>query len=385
MSWDPLSLAVLSVSFVWMWTMWRSNQLVGRLPMLPAAPTQPERSTTLSVIITACNEADTIEPALTSLLSQTLPGLELVAVNDRSSDETGTILDRLALADARLRVIHISDLPEGWLGKVHAMHQGTQLASGDWIVYTDADVHFSADVLGRALAEAESQGLDHLTMLPTIVTSTALVDVSVVGFAQALFFTMKLGTSDPLPFGAGAFNMVRRTTLEKSEGLEWLKMEVADDTGLAFLIVNAGGQSGFRMALDGLQLQWYPSLPAMFRGLEKNSYLLVSRGNPLRMIALLLGGLIALALPWLGMVLQPSLAATLAGGLAMMLYMGVTLRLRLILGTRPWAALLAPLGFVILGAIGLWSMTQTLRRGGINWRGTFYPMNKLIEGQRVKV
>jgi len=382
---DPLSLLVLVTSAAWLWLGWRWNRAISGLPCLPATPTQPKDGTTLSVIITACDEADTIEPALRSLLSQTLPGLELIAVNDRSVDGTGEILDRVAMSDDRLRVVHITTLPEGWLGKVHAMHRATEVATGDWILYTDADVHFSGEVLGRAVAHAEAESLDHLTLLPTMVSSNLLLDVTVMAFAQMLFHAIGMGTRKQIPFGAGAFNMVRRAALERSEGLEWIKMEVADDTGLALLIANAGGRSDFLVAIDELRVQWYPSLPAMFRGLEKNAYILVSQGKSLRMVGALLAGGLAVWGPALGPLLQPSLAATIIGSGALLVFVGVTLRLRLFLHSRPWAALLAPLGILLIGMVAMWSTFRTLRQGGITWRGTFYPLDQLIAGQRVKL
>lgn len=376
---------VLATSCVWLWLGWRWNRGISSLPGLPAEPSQPTTGTTLSVIITACDEAQTIAPALRSLLGQSMPGLEFIAVNDRSTDKTGQILDEIAQTDERLRVVHIHELPEGWLGKVHAMARATEVATGDWILYTDADVHFSGEVLSRAVAHAEQRGLDHLTLLPTMASRGLLLDVTVLAFAQMLFHVIGLGTSKPQPFGAGAFNMVRREALDRSEGLQWIKMEVADDTGLAFLITSAGGRTDFLVALDELRVEWYPSLTAMFQGLEKNAYILVSQGNVLRLLGALLAGGLAVWGPVLGLVLQPSVAATIAGGSAILILMGTTLRLRLRLKTRPWAALLAPLGILIIGAVALWSWVQTMRKSGISWRGTFYPLDQLIAGQRVKL
>jgi hypothetical protein len=376
---------VLATSCIWLWLGWRWNRGISSLPRLASKPSLPSTGTTLSVIITACDEAQTIAPALRSLLGQSMPGLEFIAVNDRSTDKTGEILDEIAQTDERLRVVHIHELPEGWLGKVHAMARATEVATGDWILYTDADVHFSGEVLGRAVAQAEQRGLDHLTLVPTMASQGVLLDVTVLAFAQMLFHVIGLGTSKRQPFGAGAFNMVRRDTLGRSEGLQWIKMEVADDTGLAFLITNAGGRSDFLTALDELRVEWYPSLTAMFQGLEKNAYILVSQGNVLRLLGALLAGGLAVWGPVLGLLLQPSLAATIAGGGAMLILMGTTLRLRLLLKTRPWAALLAPLGILIIGMVALWSCAQTMRKRGISWRGTFYPLDQLLAGQRVKL
>jgi cellulose synthase/poly-beta-1,6-N-acetylglucosamine synthase-like glycosyltransferase len=119
---------------------------------VPAPTTWPR----LSVVIPALNEVDTLEAALGTLLAETYPDLEIVLVDDRSTDGTGALVDRLAARDPRITPVHITALPEGWLGKVHALHVGTQHARGDWLLYTDADVHFGQGSLRHAVAVAEA-------------------------------------------------------------------------------------------------------------------------------------------------------------------------------------------------------------------------------------
>src|SRR6185503_6720653 len=102
----------------------------------------PPRWPKLSIIIPACNEAASIEAAVTSRLAQDYPDFEVCVIDDRSTDGTGAIVDRLAEGDPRVRAVHITELPEGWLGKVHALHRGVSIATGEWLLLSDADVHF---------------------------------------------------------------------------------------------------------------------------------------------------------------------------------------------------------------------------------------------------
>lgn len=361
------------VGVYWFW-------LAGRIPALPrGAAAVP--GVKVSVVVTACNEADTIGPALASLLSLSYRPLELIIVNDRSTDATGSIIEDLIADHDHARVVHNDVLPEGWLGKVHALHLGAAAASGDWLLFTDADVVYRDGVISDAVAHVESRGLDHFSLLPTMKAKTWPLDITVCAFTQ-LGVHRVFGLS-PVPFGAGAFNMVRRRALDASAGIEWLRMEVADDAGLALLIAEAGGPTEFRTALDGLEIAWYPSLGAMFRGLEKNASLVASHGKPWRMALIWSAGCTAMALPFMGPILNPELWAALCIGMGA--FICATFRLRLRLGTHPWLAILAPLGFVLVGTCGLWSMIQNRRQGGIEWRGTFYPWSALVEGQRVRL
>ena len=381
MTLDIPSLLVVLTSGLWCvlgcyWTL-----VAGRVPSLPAQTPPLPDGVRVSVIVTACNEADTIEPAMASLQSLRLPGLEFIVVNDRSTDETGAIIDQMAQGDDRVRVLHIDTLPEGWLGKVHAMHRATEMANGDWLLFTDADVVFHPGVVGRAVAHAEDLKLGHLTLVPAMVGESIMLDLTVIAFFQ-LVCHLVFGWKS-VPFGAGAFNLVRRTTLDQSEGIEWLRMEVADDTGLAFLITNAGGTSRAATALDGLSLSWYPTLGSMFRGLEKNSGLLASQGHPWRVFMGWIAGAAATLTPIVGAVFRPDLWPIAVAGFATMAI--ATLRLRLRMNGRLWLAPFAPIGIFLVGTCGLWSMIQILRTGGINWRGTTYPWDKLVKGQRVKL
>src|SRR5574337_712644 len=163
------------------------------LPQLPDIseprwqPASGSAAPKVSIIVPARNEEEHVEVAVSSLLALDYPDYEVIAVNDRSSDRTGEILDRLAAASrGRLRVLHVTELPAGWLGKHHAMGLAAQQAAGDWLLFTDADITFRSDALRRALFYAGECHCDHLVVFPT-VHMHSVGERMMIGFFQILF------------------------------------------------------------------------------------------------------------------------------------------------------------------------------------------------------
>lgn len=352
-------------------------------------PPPPPRWPKLSVIVAACNEADHLESAIESLLCQDYPDLEVVLVDDRSEDATGVIVEALAARHANVRGLHVTSLPEGWLGKVHALHAGSKSASGDFLLFTDADVHFEPRALRRAVAHCEATGIDHLAIAPQ-VTSPGFLQASVAAAFVTGFVlgTRAGGVSRPGSeafVGIGAFNLVRRTVFERTPGFEWLRMEVLDDVGLALMMHRAGARKEFALGLDDVRITWYPSLSAMANGLEKNLFGAVARYDYARLTAFLL--LIFASFAGLGAALvQPwSVAVRLLGVAALTAVLGNALVVRVRTGVSMGPLLLAPVGGIILVGILIRSAYQCLRRGGVVWRGTLYPVAALRAGQRVRL
>jgi hypothetical protein len=345
----------------------------------------PERWPRLSVIVPACNEATTLEAALSTLLAQTYPDLEIVLIDDRSTDQTGEIVDRLARADPRIKPVHVKELPPGWLGKLHAMHLGTQAATGEWLLFTDADVHHGPQALQTAIASALADRLDHLALMPALVAKDALLRGTLVSFgAGFLLFLRPEQVADPRSpkaIGVGAFNLVRRTAFDRTPGFEWLKMEIADDVGLAMMIKAHGGKSDFRLAQQILSLEWYASAGAMVHGLEKNLFGTVARFNLLR-VGLMLAGMIVVNLaPFVALAFGGWIAVF--GAIALFAMARVGLVSAEVAGFPWWTAFFGPLGSALLGFALLRSAALALRAGGVRWRDTFYPLNELRRGQRV--
>ena len=367
----------------------RVRRGVARLEEL-ASPA-PHRWPRVSVVVAARDEADKIAPAARSLMQQDYPDLQLIFVDDRSSDGTGQVIARLAEADDRLRVVRVEELPDGWLGKVHALQRGLEASDGEYVLFTDADVYFAPDTLSKAIAHMVERELDHLSACPSVWEAGAVVDVLVTTFLRQLvaFGIPPCGVSDPdspAYFGVGAFNMVRRAAFDATEGFEWLRMEVADDMGLALMMKRSGAGCGVVAAFDHVGLHWYRNMREAARGGEKS---FSSIGNcrvwRLGVTAAVMGpmelapaaGLVALAVEpagWVGW-LGASVAALFAAA-ALLLARWARASLRSALAA-PAVALLVVLVMCRVAWLG-W------RRGGVGWRGTVYPAGALRAGRRVR-
>jgi len=314
--------------------------------------------------------------------------LEVIAVDDRSSDDTGALIDAAAALDPRIRPLHIDTLPEGWLGKGHAMHRGVEHATGEWLLFIDADVRISPDTLQRVLAMAVEDNLDHVTLLPRLKAQGWGDALLIYAFGLSLMVNARLdAVEDPTRdafVGLGAFNLVRRSRLDQSPGLSWLRLEIADDMGLGLLIKQAGGRTRVASAIDDLRLRWYPGLSAMIRGLEKNLFAVICRFSLPRAIAMISAGVLVQLAPWLALA-APQPWIRLSGILAL----AISPLPGLILAKRwhqsPLVGAFSAVGQWLLIAALIRSTYVVTRAGGVAWRNTWYPVALLREHQRVNV
>ena len=273
----------------WLWMLVGTVRVVRAVPMLAAAaPPPPKIWPRLSIVIPACNEADTLEAALDSVRQQDYPDLEIILIDDRSTDGTAEIADRMAAADERITAIHVEQLPEGWLGKVHALDLGATRASGSWLLFTDADVHMAQDMLRRAVAYVQYHEIDHLAAIPKMWPTSLPVDACIALFCRGFVVAARLwGVADRKSSafaGIGAFNLVRRAALQRTEGFAWLRMEVGDDMALGMMLKQSGARCELVNAHGLLGLHWYRTLAELARGAEK-AYASVAQCSLLRTIA----------------------------------------------------------------------------------------------------
>jgi hypothetical protein len=363
------------------------------LPALgrPSCP-EPDHWPSLSVLVPACNEAETIEGALASLLAQDYPDLEIVLIEDRSTDSTGEIVDRLAHGDPRVTAIHVRELPAGWLGKVHALQRGLEASHGELVLLTDADVHFARGALKTAVAFMEADSLDHLAAIPEFRPTGRLVDVEIANILRGLL-TLLLPSwhvheaSSRQFFGVGAFNLVRRAAFARTEGFAWLRMETADDVGVGLLLKRSGARCGVASAFDLVGLVWHRSLGDVMRGTEK-TYATIGNCSSARML------LLAAASLWLDLVPLVGAGAAVWSLDPVTRVLGGTVVAAFVLGTALFAhfvkgylvaGLATPLLAPVMTAAILRATWLGVHQGGIAWRGTFYTCQELRAGRRVRV
>jgi hypothetical protein len=387
------TLQALLIAYVFFGCMYWLYLAVGALLVLRAVPRlsrtmAPEPSVwpRLSIVVPAANEAESIESAACSILAQDYPDLELVLVDDRSTDATGEIVDRLANEDPRVRALHIRELPAGWLGKVHALQRGVEHARGEWLLLIDADVHLVPGVLRRAVAYAEQQDLDHLAMVPGMRSASFLVDAAVSMFLRTFTVgTRAWAVSRPGSMayvGVGAFNLVRREALEETEGFEWLRLEVVDDMGLALMLKRHGGRACLADGTDLVWLYWYRSIGEMAHGTEK-AFASVADARPARILGFC-AVITALELAPVVALLPLGVPLLWPAGVGMLAALGLMVVLGSWRAKRPLVpGLIWPLGLVVNIGLLLRSAWLGWRRGGIMWRNTFYPTPLLREGKRV--
>jgi glycosyltransferase involved in cell wall biosynthesis len=337
----------------------------------------------LAIVVPACNEEDSIEKGLRRLIALDYPNYQVIAVDDRSSDRTGAIMDTVAASsNGRLKVVHVADLPAGWLGKVHAMWSAARQTNSDWILFTDADVMFRPDCLRRAIAYAEAERADHVVLLPKIIMKRP-GEKMMIGFFQLLFVFghRPWKVADPKAkdhIGVGAFNLVRRSSYEAIGTYEALKFEVVDDMKLGKVIKNAGFRQRVVFGDDLIEIRWAKGARGVVDNLTKNFFAVMSF-EAWRAI----GGSVAMAilnlLPFWGVLFAPGWARVpyaLTLGSMFLLYAGIWRKVEV----SPWYFLLHPVSTLLFIYTMMRSMIVTLRNGGVEWRGTFYPLKELRKG-----
>jgi glycosyltransferase involved in cell wall biosynthesis len=334
---------------------------------------------TVSLIVAARNEERNVEPAARSLLGQRYPSLEIIAVDDRSTDRTGAILDALAAGEPRLRVVHIAELPAGWLGKNHALSVGAAAARGSWLLFADADIIMAPDSISRAVAYAERRGVDHLTILPdTLMPGLVLKAFVIVGIAIFGMALRPWKARDPRSrhfVGVGAFNLVRASAYARAGGHAPIRLRPDDDIKLGKILKRSGARQDALSGRGMVSVEWYRTVGETIDGLMKNSFAVVQY-NALLMLAgvvfylvLGLGPLAALVLGdgplrWLG---------GIAVGWQLLVHGLVAREAHLPLR----AVLLYPLIYLLFAWIVLRALVVNRWQGGIYWRETFYPLSEL--------
>jgi glycosyltransferase involved in cell wall biosynthesis len=346
--------------------------------LLPQYNLIPLNNPILTVIVPARNEAANIAATLESLLAQDYP-VQIIAINDRSTDATGNIIDTLARQHpTNLRALHVTQLPDGWLGKTHAMALAAQQAPTDFLLFTDADVIFRSDAIRLSLANAVSTHADHHVTVPT-PTIRRWDEAAILGFFQifSLWSARPWLISNPKAirdaFGVGAFNLLRREAYLAIGGYESLRMEIVEDLGIARRIKRAGLAQRIAFGRGLANIHWASGANGLVEVLTKNIF---SAFRFYISLALLfcLWILAFCVAPFAGVFFAPTCLPSLLAIASIFYAYRLMSRSS---GIAPINALFAPFSAVLVVFTLLRSMWITLRQGGVIWRGTFYPLSEL--------
>lgn len=333
----------------------------------------------VSAVIAACDEERGIEAALRSVLSLDYPGLEVIVVDDRSSDSTPAILARVARDKPGLRLVRVESLPAGWLGKNHALHRGAAAASGEFLLFTDADVVYEPTAVRRALAAMRAGRLDHLTVSPELRMRGTLLNMFAGTFI--LFFDIFVEpwkAKDPRSHahvGIGAFNLVRASAYKAVGGHAAIAMRPDDDLKLGKIIKKAGFRQDILFGLGMIKVAWYNSVPELVRGLMKNTFAGIGYSTTMAAAAIV-SIFVVFFLPFLGMVFASGTTQALSAAAVAALVFAHIDNTRFT-GLPAWHAAGLPVTLLLWLYIIARSTLTTLARGGIVWRGTFYPLAEL--------
>ena len=354
-----------------------------RLPrMKNVLPASDQECPSVSLLFAARDEEAKLPAALETVAALDYPSLEVVAVDDRSADATAKILDEVAAKKARFCVVHVEELPSGWLGKPHALEKAYEASAGEWLLFTDADVKFEKSVLRRAIRLARREQLDHLTLITNVEMHGFWETVALTFFGLAFFLgNAPHQASNPRSgayMGVGAFQMLKRSVYEQIGTHRKLAMEVVDDMKIGKLVKRAGFRSGVAISEELVSLRWHAGLKNVIRGVTKNFF--AAFGYRLEFaIAGFFGMLLVNVAPFVGIFVTHGWTRALCAvsiAIALAMHAGADI----FNGVSPLYALTLPIGTVLFCYMIARSVVATLWHGGVTWRGTFYPLEQLKKG-----
>jgi len=348
------------------------------------------------VIIPARNEARDIRLTVDSLRAQRGVEMDVLVVDDHSSDATASIIAELAAKDHRIRLLTAPQLPPGWLGKPHALAYGVSRAKHSWLLFVDADVQLAPDAVATAVLAAQARHADLLTLVPRPILGgfweRAIQPVMAAVLFYGVCFAKVNDPADPQSAGIGAFLLIRREAYDAVGGHAAIRDRVIDDYALAQMVKRAGRRIWLADGGDLIAIRMYHGLSEIWRGWSKNLYdglrlpvwihigkhqWYLFENRPVVVLGLLVTFLTGAflfplgALAWALVTHQegPEMAMAWSAGALFLLFGGVLCRG---IGLFPGWMAVFPLGAAVTIAIAINSAWQVLGRGGPVWRGRRY-------------
>jgi chlorobactene glucosyltransferase len=355
-------------------------RLASNRPNLSDVP--PAAGPLLSVVVPARNESATIETVVRSVLASTYAPLELLVVDDRSTDDTAAIVQRIAREDHRLRLVRGEQLPEGWYGKPWACLQGYRAARGALLLFTDADTRHQPELLARAVGALRAERADLVTVAPrqrceSFWERVVMPQIWLLLGVRYHPARVNRARRERDVIANGQFILMPRESYEAVGAHGVVRQEVAEDLALAQAFYRAGRRIHFTFGERLMETRMYRSLPQLIEGWSKNVYLGGRRSFPAEPVlrALVPVMLLAAFLFWLvppavlaltGATTGLGPAAAAATGLSALFWVLISYGMKI----PPWYGLLYPVGALMALYIGARSTWRGARR--VEWRGRVY-------------
>jgi hypothetical protein len=373
------------LALAWIWKAVTAGFGLRRIPNLLDAQfdREPVGEPSISVIVPARDEEQALPASLASLIAQDYANLRVIAVDDRSTDTSGAIMDEFASRyPARLRVLHIRELPLNWLGKPHAMAMAAREAIAndgpDYLLFTDADIFFEPQAIRRSLVQAVATDADHFVTFPTPQIKS-IGEGMLLGYlgVMGLWATRPWKADDPKAkrdsIGIGAFNLLRTAAYDQLGGFESLRMEILEDLTMAHCVKRAGLRQRVAIAPGMVSLHWAAGALGVVNVMTKNLFA-VFRFRIALVLAACLGLAVQCLAPFVFLLIPRTRVPALLTLLAIAALYALSSRHSKISALY---AVLFPAGAALFLYSLLRSAFTTLRAGGVMWRGTFYPLKEL--------
>lgn len=365
-----------------LWMLPRVPNLLGDSQESADTPDASASWPSVTVIVPAKDEAAAIERSLRSLVDCDYPNLQVFAVDDRSTDATGKLMDELAESPdshGRIRVLHVTELPDGWLGKPHAMALAAEGAASEWLLFTDGDVIFDPRTIRLAIQYAERTHGDHMVLYPTLILR-GVAEKMLIAFFQSAFVWAGRPWNIPDPkarkdyIGVGAFNLIRRSVYDALGGYSELRMEVLEDMRLGFRVKREGYAQRVAFGKDLVRIRWAESAWGILDNLTKNMYS-TFRFRTSLLLAACIGMLLMCLTPFVALFFSG--AAQWAGIVTLVALVVLNFRYWRLTDIPPAYLAFFPVATLLFVGTLLRSMILALWRGGVLWRGTLYPLKEL--------
>lgn len=376
---NALDIFALSVTFLWAagaaWFLFKGRNQ----PTLNLCPdVVPQPTERVSIIVPIRNEGHRVlRESVSSLLNQNYDDFEIVAVDDRSTDDSLQILRELSNGTLghRLKIVEGRALPIDWLGKPHALHQGSEIATGVLILTTDADILFHPDALKTAVSYMKSKELDVLSLVPRLRLQTFWEKVFMPVFGWFCLLAMPLyKVNDPKrkeTIGVGNFFLLSRKALEVVGGFEAIKNDVAEDLRLAELVKKKGLRLRVETAPDLISTRMYSGLEEIWEGFSKNLFSALKFSFP-KGVAGALSILVFGCLPFFLSMTMFLLGYPVAGfllGLSYLMQVLIFSMIILNIEENPVYSIFIPLGFGLYALILMNSVYRIVSGKGVSWKG----------------